>query len=66
MVDAGGGPSLTPGTDRAEHGGLEEDRMDPVTLLTLVVAVIIVLSAYFLFNGVPSLGKDRNKRPPHR
>ena len=40
--------------------------MDPVTFLTLVVAVIIVHSAYFLFHGAPSFDKDRNRRPPRR
>lgn len=40
--------------------------MDPVTFLTLLVAAIIVLSAYFLFNGVPSLPRDRSRRNPRR
>jgi hypothetical protein len=34
--------------------------MDLVTLLTLVVAAVIVYSSYYLFNGVPTF-LDRSR-----
>jgi hypothetical protein len=43
--------------------------MDVTTFLTLAVALIIVSSGYFLFNGVPRLRarrQDRDLRPPRR
>jgi hypothetical protein len=43
--------------------------MDMTTFLTVAVALIIVSSGYFLFNGVPRLGtrrQDRHQRPPRR
>ena len=40
--------------------------MDPVTLLTLVVAITIVLSAYLLFNDMPRILKGDSRRPPRR
>jgi hypothetical protein len=47
----------------------EEDPMDSTTLLTLAVALIVVCSGYYLFNGVPHLRArrhDRSQRPPRR
>ena len=40
--------------------------MDIFTLLAVVVALVTVLSAYLLFNGVPSVGQDRGAQRPTR
>ena len=43
--------------------------MDGTTVLTLAVALIVVSSGYYLFNGVPHLRArrhDRSQRPPRR
>lgn len=36
--------------------------MDLTSILTVVVAVLIVLSGYLLFNDVPKLGGSGNRR----
>lgn len=36
--------------------------MDLLTFLTLAVAALIVISGYFLFNDVPTLGAGSRRR----
>jgi hypothetical protein len=36
--------------------------MDLTTLLTVIVGALIVISGYFLFNDVPSLGRSVRRR----
>jgi hypothetical protein len=36
--------------------------MDLTTILTLGVALVVVLSGYFLFNDVPRLGSSQRRR----
>jgi hypothetical protein len=36
--------------------------MDLPSFLSVIVALLIVLSVYFLFNDVPSLGNSGNRR----
>ena len=36
--------------------------MDLPSFLALIVAALIMLSGYFLFNDVPSIGRTRNRR----
>jgi hypothetical protein len=40
--------------------------VDPVTVLTLIVAIIIVVSAYLLFNDLPGVLKGDSRRSPRR
>lgn len=41
--------------------------MDLTTLMAIVVAVLILLSGYFLFNDLPTIGgKERDRRPTRR
>ena len=36
--------------------------MDLTSILTIVVAVLIVVSGYLLFNDIPKLGRSGNRR----
>jgi hypothetical protein len=38
--------------------------MDLATFLAIAVAVLVVLSAYFLFNDVPTFGASSGSRRP--
>jgi hypothetical protein len=40
--------------------------MDVSLFLAVAVAILIASSGYFLFNGVPSIGKERQRRPSRR
>lgn len=43
-----------------------EDEMDLASFLAAAVAVLVVLSAYFLFNDAPTLGKGAGSRRTSR
>jgi hypothetical protein len=52
--------------DRADTVHPREDLVDLATLMAIVVAVLILLSGYFLFNDVPTFGRSPGKRRPDR
>lgn len=52
--------------DRSDTVHPWEDLVDLTTLMAIVVAVLILLSGYFLFNDLPSFGRNERDRKPTR
>jgi hypothetical protein len=52
--------------DRADTVLIMEDEMDLTSVLAVVVAVVVALSGYFLFNDMPALGRGAGARRSSR
>ncbi len=56
-----------PSSRSCRHRASKEGPVDLPTIMALVVAMLILISGYFLFNDLPNVGRrKRDGRPPRR